>query len=233
MHDETPGPYGQVTRRWTQLSEPVRDREARRLIGVPYLQAGIDRPDATTASHYQRLVNTAVTGDEIAIAWLATSHRPLLLARGRALFVEDEAEWGAAALEVLEVTLHRADTSSGRWLRSQIAQRLASRMSAQVRHHLTRRNHEQVTDPAVLHLHAPAASAPSSDEPTELAAALADLLGRLDAPTREGLCALADRRSLETVAAQHELSHAALRQRVTRARHQLQPALATFLRTAA
>jgi DNA-directed RNA polymerase specialized sigma24 family protein len=83
-----------------------------------------------------------------------------------------------------------------------------------------------------LHIHLPPAP-DGQDEHTELSAALADMLGRLDDPTRDGLRALAEREPLEAVAAEHGLTHAALRQRVTRARHRLQPQLAPFMRTVA
>lgn len=232
MNDDTPAPYGNVTRRWTQLSEVDRDHEARRLIGVTRLQARIERPNATS-NHYRQLVEAAVADDEVAFAWLATSHRPLLIARGRALLRDDPAEWGSVALNVLHTTLHRADPTEGRWLRSTVAQRLSARMSAQVRRHLDRYDREELTDPARLHVHLPPDTAAGQDVHTDLSAALAELLARLDDPTRDGLCALANRHPLEAVAAEHGLSHAALRQRVTRARHRLQPQLAPFVRTVA
>ncbi len=231
MNDDTPAPYGEVTRRWTQLSEADRDHEARRLLGVTRLQSKIERPNATS-THYRQLVEAAVADDEVAFAWLATSHRPLLIARGRALLRDDPTEWGAAALEVLHTTLHRVDPAEGRWLRSTVAQRLSARMSVQVRRHIDRQNREELTDPTRLYIHLPP-DPDNRDVHTELSAALADMLGRLDGPTRDGLRALADRQPLETVAAEHGLSHAALRQRVTRARHRLQPQLAPFMRTVA
>jgi hypothetical protein len=231
MHDDTPAPYGEVTRRWTQLSEADRDHEARRLLGVTRLQAKIERPNATS-THYRQLVEAAIADDEVAFAWLATSHRPLLVARGRALLRDDPTEWGAVALDVLHTTLHRVDPGEGRWLRSTVAQRLSARMSAQIRRHIDRHDREELTDPTRLHLHLPP-DLDGQDVHTELSAALADMLGRLDDPTRDGLRALADRQPLEPVAAEHGLSHAALRQRVTRARHRLQPQLAPFMRTVA
>jgi hypothetical protein len=231
MHDDTPAPYGEVTRRWTQLDEVDRDHEARRLLGVTRLQAKIERPTATS-THYRQLVEAAVADDEVAFAWLATSHRPLLVARGRALLRDDPTEWGAVALDVLHTTLHRVDPGEGRWLRSTVAQRLSARMSAQIRRHIDRHDREELTDPTYLHIHLPPAP-DGQDEHTELSAALADMLGRLDDPTRDGLRALAEREPLEAVAAEHGLTHAALRQRVTRARHRLQPQLAPFMRTVA
>ena len=231
MNDDTPAPYGEITRRWTQLSEADRDHEARRLLGVTRLQAKIEQPNATS-THYRHLVEAAVAADEVAFSWLATSHRPLLIARGRALLRDEPAEWGAAALEVLHTTLHRVDPAEGRWLRSTVAQRLSARMNVHVRRHIDRQDREELTDPTRLHIHLPP-DADDRDVHTELSAALADMLGRLDVPTRDGLRALADRQPLETVAAAHGLSHAALRQRVTRARHRLQPQLAPFMRTVA
>jgi hypothetical protein len=57
-------------------------------------------------------------------------------------------------------------------------------------------------------------------------------LGRLDAATSAGLRAVAMRRPLSAVAADHDLTHAALKQRVARARRQLRPQLAAFARSA-
>lgn len=231
MNDHTPAPYGEVTRRWTELNEADRDYEARRLLGVPRLQARIERPTATSAD-YRHLVEAAVANDDVAFAWLATSHRPLLIARGRALLRDDPTEWGAVALEVLHITLHRVDPTEGRWLRSSVAQRLSARMNVEIRRHIDRHDREQLTDPTRLYVHFPPVP-DTRDVHAELSAALADMLGRLDDPTRDGLQALADRQPLEAVAAGHGITHAALRQRITRARHRLQPQLTPFLRTVA
>ena len=182
MNDDTPAPYGEITRRWTQLSEADRDHEARRLLGVTRLQAKIEQPNATS-THYRHLVEAAVAADEVAFAWLATSHRPLLIARGRALLRDEPAEWGAAALEVLHTTLHRVDPAEGRWLRSTVAQRLSARMNVHIRRHIDRQDREELTDPTRLHIHLPP-DADDRDVHTELSAALADMLGRLDVPTR-------------------------------------------------
>jgi hypothetical protein len=231
--DTTPVPYGDLTRRWSSLSGPERDRHARRLVGAPVSQAAIDRPEAHTPCHYRRLLAAARAGDEIAFAWLACSHRPLLLTRGRALYRTDPAEWGAAALEVLHATVHHVEVGRGRWLRSTVTQRLAKQMDHRVRAYLRCHQHERLLEPRLLHLHAPPVPAVDADEHPELSAVLATLLGRLDAATRDGLIALADRESLQLVATAHALTNAALRQRITRARHRLQPQLAAYRRTVA
>jgi hypothetical protein len=233
VHDTTPAPYGDVTRRWSSLSGPERDRHARRLIGVALAQAAIDRPDAHSVCHYRRLLVAARAGDEIAFAWLTCSHRPLLLLRGRALYRADPAEWGAAALEVLHATVQHVEVARGRWLRSTVTQRLAKQMDHRVRAYLRCQQHERLVEPRLLHLHAPPVPAVDDDEHPELSAVLATLLGRLDTATRDGLVALADRESLDPVATAHALTNAALRQRITRARHGLQPQLAAYRRTVA
>ena len=134
--DLTPAPYGTLTRRWTHLSPADKDREARRLVGVARVQARIEQPDATTGQHYVQLVAAGQASDEVALAWLATTHRPLLLDRGRALFAIDPQEWGSVALELLHRTVHDADLDDGRWLRSTITQRLHRVMVREVRSYL-------------------------------------------------------------------------------------------------
>jgi hypothetical protein len=230
MHDATPAPYGNLTRRWTLLAEADRNAHASRLVGTDHLAAGIDQPDEHTAGNYRRLLVAAVDGDEVALGWLATSHRPLLLARGRSLYAEDPSEWGAVALELLHTTLKRANLDEGRWLRRSVAVKLAAGMARQVADHATRRQVEQLTDPTRLH---PLAHTYDVEPDLDLSAAISTAMARLDAPTRDGLRALADQQPLQTVAERHELSHAALRQRISRARHRLQPQLAPFLRTVA
>lgn len=229
MRDTTPAPYGEITRRWTRLSLHDRNRHAARLVGVDLAHARIDRPDAGGV-HYARLVEGALADDELAFAWLATTHRPLLIARGRPLYLDDSSEWGAVALEVLHTTLRRIDLGHGRWLRSAVARRLSARMHVHVHRHVARRRVELPTDPATL-LRRGDAVVDDRDGHVELSAVIAEVCARLDGPTRAGLCALAESQSLTGVAAAHELSHAALRQRVTRAKARLRPELAGFVRT--
>lgn len=233
MNDPTPAPYGEITRRFTHLSEADAEHHARRLLGVGRQQANIERPDAATAGHYRQLVVAARGGDEVAFAWLATTHRPLLLARGRLLYANDPSEWGAIALEALHTTLRRVDPDEDHWLRRTVALRLSSLMWRHTRRQRTRSAAEQPTDPTRFPIRIHPAGHAGHDPHPELSAALADLLGRLDVPTRAGLRALADEQTLEPVADAHQVSPSALRQRVTRARHQLQPELATFVRTVA
>jgi hypothetical protein len=231
--DTFDNPYTALASRWSGLSGLDRDRHARRLVGVGLAQVGIDRPEPNTSSHYRRLLVAARADDEIAFAWLASNHRPLLLLRGRALHATDPAEWGAAALEVLHTVIHHIELTDSRWLRSTVTQRLAKQMDRRVRTHLRHRRHEQLLDPRLLHLHTPPAPAHDADEHPELSAVLATLLGRLDAATRDGLIALAERDSLHQIATTHALTDTALRQRITRARHHLQPRLAAYRRTVA
>lgn len=223
MNDCTPAPYGTLTRLWTALSDDERDLEAHRLVGVAFPETRIERPDENTAVHYQRLVEATRQGDTTAFAWLATSHRPLLLLRGQALFEDDPAEWGGAALELLHRTLQGANPC-GRWLRRSVSLRLSSRMTRITQAHLRqRRNERPLVDDHVVHLGA------YDPEPVpDLTADLTRLLGQLDAATREALIALSDHAPIAEVATRHQLTHAALRQRVVRARRQLQPALAGY-----
>lgn len=231
--DPTPAPYGTVTRRWTELNRDDQDREARRLVGVGIDHARIDRPDATTGHHYVQLVAAGKTNDDLALAWLATTHRPLLLERGRALFATDAQEWGSAALELLHRTVHEADLGEGRWLRSTVSQRLHRLMVREVRLHLRRRAWEHPADPSTFWLHAAAVEPVDSDPHLDLSAAIATASGKLDSTTRAGLQALIEDRTLASVAADHAIDAATLRQRIHRARHRLRPELAAYHRAAA
>jgi hypothetical protein len=108
MYDSTPAPFGDVTRRWTSLEGDERQRQTVRLLGLGCAGdalAHVDRPGLDAGACYRQLVPTGASGDPIALGWLATTHRPLLIARGRALLEHDPTEWGAACLEVLHRTL--------------------------------------------------------------------------------------------------------------------------------
>jgi hypothetical protein len=186
VHDTSPAPYGDLTRRFSSLSGPERDRHARRLVGVAAAEAAIDRPEAHSVRHYRRLLVAARAGDEIAFAWLACSHRPLLLMRGRALYRSDPAEWGAAALEVLHTTIHHVEVTQGHWLRSTVTQRLTNQMDHRARTYLRRHQHERLVEPRLLHLHAPPVRAIEADEHPELSAVLATLLAGSTRPPATG-----------------------------------------------
>lgn len=222
-------PLGQITARWKHLSLPERDRHARRIVGVGLSDARIDRPDASCHHHYTRLLAAAVAGDPVAIGWLADSHRPLLLTRGRVLFEQDPAEWGAASLEILLAAAHAAQAGAGGpWLRRQVNQQITRRIRPLTTRELARRRFEQTCDPGrLLHLQ----SSEESDPHPQLTDVLDRALGELDRATSAGLRAVAMRRPLAPVAVDHELTHAALKQRVARARRRLRPQLATFART--
>lgn len=235
MYDSTPAPFGDVTRRWTSLDADQGQAHAARLLGQDCGSDGIihvDRPGQDAGACYHRLVPAAAAGDPIALAWLATTHRPLLVARGRPLLDHDPTEWGAVCLEVLHRTLADADLSERTWLRRRVARRLINRLSRIVAQHLNRRARESPTDAVSLNAHQGAVPGWDFDPHPDLTLHLDQALGTLDVPTRESLVALANREPLAEVAARHGLSYAAVRQRVTRARHRLQPEFAVYRRAA-
>jgi DNA-directed RNA polymerase specialized sigma24 family protein len=234
MYDTTPAPFGDVTRRWTALDSSERQRHALRLLSCDWpgdVIVHVDRPGLDAGACYRQLVPAAAAGDPIALSWLATTHRPLLVARGRALLEHDPSEWGAVCLETLHRTLASADLSETRWLRRRIARKLTHRLSRIVAQHLNRRQRECPVATASLHDRQYAAPGWEWDPHPELTRALDRLLGSLDPPTRDSLIALANRDPLVQVAERHGLSYAAVRQRVTRARKRLQPELAVYRRT--
>lgn len=232
MSDTTPPPYGDVTRQWTHLPEPEKAHHAERILGDLWAAPRTGPVTDPTPAQYERLVHAARAGDELAFAWIATTHRPMLLAAGRALLEDDPDEWGSTCLELLHAHLLRAQLKAGIWLRRHIATRLKGDLAGQVRRHLARRRTERATDPVVdlPRLRTDAAAWPDTDDNFELAADLARALRRYDRPTFEGLLALSDGVPLSTVADDWGLSHATMRQRVTRARAELQPALAHYQR---
>lgn len=234
MLDTTPPPFGDITRRWATLEEADRDRQIARLVGDVCSgdPVHVDRPALDGGRCYQQLAAAALAGDPIALGWLGTSHRPLLITRGRPLLEDDPAEWGSYCLWLLHTALERLPACDPRWLRRHVAQRLTSRLSLEVSLYLGRRDRERAAEQDDL-----AASAHAMieewDPPLDLSIDLGRLLDGLDEATREGLWALAYGRPLTEVAERHGLSHAALRQRVTRARLRLQPQLAHYRREAA
>lgn len=232
MTDLTPPPYGDVTRQWTHLSEPDKHHHARRLLDDLWAVPRDGLVTDPTPAQYARLVRAARDGDEVAFAWIATTHRPMVLAAGRALLEDDPAEWGSTCLELLHANLVRAQLDSGIWLRRHIATRLKSDLARRVRKHLAQRRAERATDP-VLDLPRLRPDVPTDleiEDSPELATDLARALERYDRPTFEGLLALGDGVSLSIVARRWGLSPATLRQRVTRARAELQPELAHYRR---
>ena len=233
MYDSTPAPFGDVTRRWTSLDSTQRQRHAVRLLGSGCAGdriAHVDRPDLDAGACYRQLVPAGAAGDPIAVAWLATTHRPLMVARGRALLEHDPTEWGAVCLDVLHRTLATADLSETTWLRRRVARKLTSRLSKIVAAHLQRHRREYPTATASLHARPDAAPGCDWDPHPDLSLDLDRALDSLDAPTRDSLLALANREPLAGVAARHGLSYAAVRQRVSRARRRLQPELAVYRR---
>lgn len=235
MYDPTPAPLGDITRRWSLLSDDDRAAHADRLLGRacrgPH-RAHVARPGLDGGVCYAGLIGPAVAGDPIALGWLATTHRPMFVARGRALLESDPAEWGSACLEALHVVMSRIDASAGRWVRRRAADRLASHLGRTVRRHVARCAHESVAASAGLRSQA-TLEPPGAEPHLDLTLALDRTLAWLDVPTREALQALADREPMAAVAARHGLTHDAVRQRVTRARRRLQPMLAGFQRQAA
>lgn len=238
MLDATPPPLGDATRRWTQLSDADRDRHVARLLGHGCRGPDprhVDRPSLDGGLCYQWLLLAAAAGDPIALGWLVTSHRPLLVARARPLLESDPTEWGAVCLEVLHTVITRADVSEPRWLRRRVVRRVTRALAANVARHLERRKHERLIPASRL----PTIPADSVPDPVvdphllDLSVELDRVLARFDAATRDGLVALAEHEPLTRVAERHGLSHAAIRQRVTRARRQLAPELAGYRRVAA
>ena len=233
MYDSTPAPFGDVTRRWTALDTRERQKHAARLLRCECpgdVPVHVDRPGLDAGACYRELVPAAAAGDPIALGWLATTHRPLLVARGRALLDHDPTEWGAVCLELLHRTVARADLSEARWLRRRVARTLTSRLSRVVAQDLDRRQRECPVASASLHGRQDAARGWERDPHPDLTLKLDRVLDSLDAPTRDSLIALANRDPLVQVAERHGLSYAAVRQRVSRARKRLQPELADYHR---
>lgn len=233
MFDPTPPPLGDVTRLWTHLDDHARQHHIHRLL--PGACPGdspkhVDRPGRDRGNCYRHLLPAAVDGDPVAFGWLATTHRPLLITCGRPLFEHDPAEWGVTCLEILHRTISLADLTEARWARRRIARILQHRMVREVARHLRRREREHLTAPVRLNTLQPAVPALLDSPHPELTLALARALHPLDGITRDGLWALANHEPLAEVAARHAITHAALRQRVTRARQQLQSELATYHR---
>ena len=221
-------PYGAVCRRWTGLSRQQRDLESVRLLGVSAGQARLHVPEPGARWHYAMLVAAALAGDEVAFGWLADSHRPLLLSRGRVLFETDAGEWGAASVEVLYRSLSIASrTTASPWLRRQVNQQLGHGLAPLVRGELARRQTEQTTDPVRLP-RLEADSHQERDPHSELTATLATAMARLHPAVGDGLAASGARSPIGEVASSHQLSATALRKRMSRARQQLRPELAAF-----
>lgn len=234
MFDPTPAPFGDLTRRWTQLTDQDRDHHTGRLLATACTDAcdgHVDRPGFDEGVCYRQLVVAGAAGDEVALGWLATSHRPLLITRGRVLLEQDPSEWGAVCLEAIHLTLVRIDLSVGRWLRRRVAHQLSRHVTRVVAGQLTRRRREHPTAPVVLQQASPTPCGPWSDPHPDLSLVLDQALAGLDAATRDGFLALANQQPIQTVADRHDLSPAAVRQRMSRARSQLQPQLTGYLRT--
>ena len=233
MYDSTPAPFGDVTRRWTSLDKDKRRLHAGRLLGSECtgdVVGHVDRPDLDAGACYRTLVPAAASGDPVALGWLATTHRPLLITRGRALLEHDPTEWGAVCLEVLHRALSGADLSEARWLRRRVARTLTSRLSRVVAQHVDRRRREHPVATATLQARQAATPGWNWDPHPDLSLDLDRALDTLDQPTRDSLLALARHEPLSTVAERHDLSYDAVRQRVSRARRRLQPELAAYRR---
>ena len=223
-------PYDEVTRRWTQLSRDCQDHHARRLLGVPLAEVRISSPETYQQEHYLGLVGAALDGDAVAFGWLAESHRAVLMARGRTLLLHDAETWAEVALEILHQGLRRAATAAGPWSRRRVALHLCSRMARAVRSHGRCAATELVTDPHELPAYCRAGEDPRSSMHPELVEAIDAALRRLAPATADGLRAVARLQPLTPVARAYQIDEAALRKRLTRARHQLRPQLAGFVR---
>jgi hypothetical protein len=233
MHDVIPAPYGEVTRRWSLLAPEDRDQHSHRLLGVPLVEVRIERPVSHEQQrHYRRLVDAALEGDAVAFAWLASSHAPLLLARGRPLFNADPVEWGETALEVLHQGLHRAAAAEGPWARRRVALHLCSRMSRAVQSHVVHTKHIKPVDPVQLEWRTQSHVDPRADPHPDLTIALEQALANLEPAIADGLRAASSLEPLGEVADAHAIDEVLLRQRMSRARRQLRPQLAQFSRSA-
>ena len=233
MFDPTPSPFGDITRRFTHLTCHDRAGHTDRLLGAVCHEPcsdHVDQPGLDGGVCYRQLVVAVRAGDPVALGWLATTHRPLLLARGAALFEHDPSEWGAVCLEGLHVTVARIDLSIGRWVRRRVAHHLSRHVSRAAARHLQHRRREQPTAPELLHQARAASTGARFDPDLELSIVLDGLLAGLDPATRDGFLALANEQPIEAVADRHHLSQAAVRQRMSRARRQLQPQLADYRR---
>jgi hypothetical protein len=222
--------YDQVSRHWTRLSPEGKDAHARRLVGVPVAEVGICAPDTYRQEHYLALVTAALDGDVVAFAWLADSHRPLLLARGRTLLRHDPEAWSEVALEILHQGLRRAVDAAGPWSRRRVSLHLCSRMARAVRDHARRADLERATDPDVLSSSCREVDDPYRTVHPELTEALEQALARVAPAAADGLRAVARLEPLGPVARSYRIDEAALRQRMARARRQLRPQLASFAR---
>ncbi len=253
-------PYGLVTRRWTHLSDDERDGHALRLVGTTADEARIGEPDG--AGRYGRLVEAAAAGDPQAIAWLAWSHRPKLTHRGHDLYRADPVEWGSVCLEILYSTARKAvaaDVTSSRWCRRWMTQRLCAQLARHARNECDRFRRERTGTIEPLDISSetgrqlrahgglrqgsqacrwperPLAPDVALVPVPELRAALVAALDQVDVATREALLALADDGSpgrIAEIAGRHQITPAALRQRLHRARGRLQPQLAHWMAAA-
>lgn len=234
MLDDTPPPFEELTNHWIGLSDDDRVRHGARLVGdgcPDHHLAHVDTPGLDEGACYERLVRRAVAGDPVALGWLAETHRPMLIARGRAILERDPSEWGSICEEVLLATIARADYASGQWLRRRISDHMALQVSRIVRRYLKRRAAERPTAPDVLQ-RTPLVHDATVDPHPDLTIAVYRSLQALDGVTRDALQALVNHEPLAEVADRHHLSHAAVRQRACRARRRLQPELAGFVRGA-
>ena len=260
MLDVPCDPYRLITRRWTDLSDDERDAHAVRLVGTTVGEARIGEPEG--ASRYGRLVEAAADGDPQAIAWLAWSHRPKLAHRGHDLYRADPAEWGSVCLEILYSTARNAvaaDVTSSPWCRRWMVQRLCAQLARHARNERDRSRRERTG--TIEHLD-PSSNTTWELRPSRgtrpcwsagqwlerplpwdgvpvptpgLRRALVEALDQVDGATREALVAVADDDSpgrIAEIAGRHEITPAALRQRLHRARHRLQPQLAEWMAAA-
>ena len=224
-------PYDEVTRRWTRLPPERKDAHARRLLGVPLAEVRICSPETYRQDHYLPLVTAALDGDAVAFAWLAESHRPLLVARGRTLLQHDPDTWADVALEILHQGLRRAAGVVGPWSRRRVALHLRSRMARAVRSHARQADTELATDPHVLLSYCRSYDDPYAAIHPDLTEALDTALATVAPATADGLRAAARLESLMPVAKAYQIDEAALRQRMVRARRQLRAQLAGFRRS--
>lgn len=233
MLDDTPRPYGDLTRRWTHLTTDQRDQQARRLLAdaCPVPDADhVEDPGLDGGRCYRQLVIAAQAGDEAAWGWLATTHRPTLLRHGRWSMQQDPGEWGALAFDVLVTAVTLADVDLGPWLRRRISSRLRRGMAIAHDRLRRRRDLEWVIDPAQLADHPSAWSTERADTP--LVESILEAIDDFDEPTQHALLELADGGTIRDVAHAHGLAYKTLVKRVRRARQKLRPRFVGYVRTA-
>lgn len=236
MHHDTPSPYGDLTRSWAQLSPAAADAAAVRLLAdgtcaEPDPEHVAD-PGLDAGCCYARLVDVAQAGDALAVGWVATTHLPQLLRQGMWLLVHAPGDWALAAHDALtRVLFEDLPDAGGRWLRRRVAHRLAKELGRSLWAERRRRRFEVNVEPYSMDTYVAGWDPDRDDGCDALTCALLAAMDELDTATRHGLIAIASDRDPAEVADQYDLAYGTLRQRICRARPQLQARLSGHVRT--